>query len=105
MSSGDREQTGQSGSRRTLSSVNVAPSASYSRSRPTSGSPAPVTSLTTSVACSSPIVPGRTPSTPLAPQEGASSAGGGTGERPREHGPSGGGDTESRAPKPRNAAG
>ena len=39
----------------------------------------PVTSLTTSVACSRPIVPGSTPRTPLAPQEGASSAGGGTG--------------------------
>src|SRR5437763_426156 len=42
-----------------------------------SGSPSPMTSLTTSVACSSPIVTGSTPSTPLAPQEGASSAGGG----------------------------
>src|SRR5919199_1123104 len=51
-----------------------------------SGSPAPVTSLITSTAWSSPITPGRTPSTPAAPQEGASSAGGGVGWREREAG-------------------
>ena len=37
----------------------------------------------TAVACSRPIVPGSTPSTPLAPQEGASSAGGGSRNRQR----------------------
>src|SRR3954464_15230257 len=86
MSSGSREQIGQSGSRRTFSSVVVASSASYISSRPMSGSPAPVTSLMTSVACSRPIVPGSTPSTPLAPQEGASSAGGGPGGEAGGHG-------------------
>ncbi len=48
-----------------------------------SGSPAPMISLMTSVACSRPIVPGSTPSTPLAPQDGASSAGGGSRKRQR----------------------
>src|SRR5919206_3162108 len=95
MSDGSLEQIGHSGSRRTFSSVNVAPSASYRSSRPTSGSPAPVTSLITSTAWSSPITPGRTPSTPFAPQEGASSAGGGGGEREREHGPPYGAKIES----------
>src|SRR3954464_15570341 len=97
MSSGGREQTGHSGSRRTFSSVNVAPSASYSSSRPMSGSPTPTTSLMTSVACSRPIVPGRTPRTPLAPQDGASSAGGGTGDRQGEQGAAGGVDTRGGA--------
>jgi hypothetical protein len=83
MASGSREQIGQSGSRRTLSSVVVAASASYISRRPMSGSPAPMMSLTTSVACSRPIVPGSTPSTPLAPHDGASSAGGGWRKRQR----------------------
>ena len=43
-----------------------------------SGSPWPMMSLMTSVAWSRPTVPGRTPRTPLAPHEGASSAGGQT---------------------------
>src|SRR5256885_15078007 len=96
MESGSREQIGQFGSRRTLSSVNVAPNASYRSSLPISGSPDPVISLITSVAWSIPIVPGRTPSTPLAPHDGASSAGGGGGERQGEHGASCGAHTGSR---------
>src|SRR3989442_16021016 len=87
MDSGSREQIGHSGSRRTLSSVNVAPSASYSRSFPISGSPAPVTSLMASVACSMPIVPGSTPTTPFAPQDGASSAGGAARDTQPDPGP------------------
>ena len=59
--------------------MNVVPSASYSSSRPISGSPEPVTSFTTSIACSTPMIPGSAPSTPLAPHDGASSAGGGVG--------------------------
>ena len=44
-----------------------------------SGSPAPMTSLMTSTDWSRPITPGSTPSTPAAPHDGASSAGGGVG--------------------------
>src|ERR1700751_4212169 len=86
MSAGSREQIGHSGSRGTLTSVSVAPSASYSSRRPIAGSPMPTISLTTSVACSRPIVPGSTPSTPLAPHDGASSAGGGSRNRQRGQG-------------------
>ena len=78
-----REQMAQWGSRRILTSVAVAASASYISSRPISGLPTSRISLMTSVACSRPMVPGSTPSTPLAPHEGASSAGGGTGKRQR----------------------
>ena len=64
-------QIGQSGSRRTLSSVKRVPSESYSSSRPLSGSPMSAASLMTSLAWSRPITPAITPSTPLAPQLGS----------------------------------
>src|SRR4051794_41769865 len=99
MSSGSREQIGHSGSRRTFSSVVVAASASYISRRPMSGSPAPMMSLTTSVAWSRPIVPGSTPRTPFAPQDGASSAGGGGGERERGDGAAVGGEEVGWAPE------
>src|SRR5918998_6846338 len=99
---GSREQIGQSGSRRTFSSVNVVPSASYSSRRPAIVSPEPVISLITSTDWSRPITPGSTPSTPAAPHEGASSAGGGVGYRQREEGAPEGGETHSRPPEPRS---
>src|SRR2546423_15447326 len=103
MESGSLEQIGQSGSRRTFSSVNEAARASYRSSRPISGSPSPRISFTTSVAWSRPIVPGSTPSTPLAPQEGASSAGGGTRKQEPGEGPANRVETPHRAPDPQGA--
>ena len=44
-----------------------------------SGSPRPRRSLIVSIAWIDPMMPGRTPSTPASAQEGASSAGGGSG--------------------------
>src|SRR5919199_748021 len=67
--------TGQSGSRRIVTSLNSAASASKSSSRPTSGSPIPSASLSASFACSEPMIPGSTPSTPPSAHEGASSGG------------------------------
>ena len=60
-----------------------AASASKSSSRPTSGSPIPSASFSASVAWIEPITPGRTPSTPPSAQLGASSGGGGCGNRQR----------------------
>ena len=48
-----------------------------------SGSPMPSSSLSASVACSEPMMPGSTPSTPPSAQDGASSGGGGCGKRQR----------------------
>src|SRR5205823_13589918 len=72
-------QSGHFGSRRSLTSRNRIPSASYVRRRPTSGSPIPSRSFTTSVACTSPITPGSTPRTPASLQEGTRPGGGGVG--------------------------
>src|SRR5881398_1632380 len=69
-------QTGQFGSRRRLTSLNSVASASKRSSRPTSGSPIPRQSLSASLACSEPTMPGSTPSTPPSAQLGASSGGG-----------------------------
>src|SRR6476659_185014 len=85
---GSSPQTGQAGSRRRVTSVNEAASASYSSSRPTSASPIPSASLRASVAWIDPTTPGSTPRTPPSAQLGASSGGGGVGKRQREHGPS-----------------
>src|SRR5439155_20739138 len=79
-------QTGQSGSRRSATSVKVVVSASKRSSRPISGSPIPSASLIASLACREPITPGSTPSTPPSAQLGASSGGGGCGNRQREQG-------------------
>jgi hypothetical protein len=55
----------------------------YSISLPISGSPMPRISLSASVACRVPMVPGSTPSTPPSAQEGTSPGGGGSGNRQR----------------------
>src|SRR6266550_3401438 len=73
------EQTGQSGSRRSFSSVKVVSSASKSSSRPASVSPIPRRTLSASLAWSMPMIPGTTPRTPATEQPGASSGGGGVG--------------------------
>ena len=52
-------QTGQFGSRRSVTSLNSVASASKSSSRPTSGSPMPSASLSASFACSEPMMPGQ----------------------------------------------
>ncbi len=52
-------QTGQSGSRRSATSVNSVASASNSSSRPTSGSPTPSASFSASFAWSEPTMPGQ----------------------------------------------
>ena len=80
---GESPQTGQAGSRRSETSVKEAASASKSSSRPTSGSPIPSASLSASFAWIEPITPGSTPSTPPSAQLGASSGGGGCGNRQR----------------------
>src|SRR5438552_1825116 len=77
------EQTGQAGSRRKRSSVNDASSASKSNRRPASESPIRSRILIASLVCSRPMIPGTTPSTPATEQPGASSGGGGAGERQR----------------------
>ena len=72
--------TGHCGSRRRLSSRNFTLSASKWRRRPTSGSPMPKISFNVSIACSIPIIPGKTPSTPACAQFGTESGGGGSGK-------------------------
>ena len=57
------------------------PSTSTRRSRPTSGVPAPVSHLSTSVAWMSPTRPGTTPSTPPSAQDGTRSGGGAARDR------------------------
>ena len=79
----DSPQTGQFGSRRSLTSLNSVASASKRSSRPTSDSPIPRQSLSVSLACSEPMIPGRTPRTPPSEHDGASSGGGGSGNRQR----------------------
>src|SRR5260370_31558576 len=80
---------GQFGFLRSLSPRNFIPSASNSNKRPTRLSPRPRMSLIVSIAWMDPTIPGSTPSTPPSAQEGTSPGGGGSGERQREHGPSG----------------
>src|ERR1043166_735364 len=69
-------QTGQFGSRRSFIVWNSSASASYSSSRPTSGSPTPSASFNASVAWIEPITPGSTPSPPPSAQLGPRSGGG-----------------------------
>ena len=76
-------QTGQSARRSIFTSLNSVASASKRSSRPISGSPIPSASLSASLACSEPTMPGSTPSTPPSAQLGASSGGGGSGNRQR----------------------
>ena len=73
-------QSGSGGSR--ISRKRIASASKCSR-RPASGSPMPSSSLIASVACSRPITPGSTPSTPASLQLGAASGGGGSGNRQR----------------------
>ena len=75
--------TGQSGSGDSRVSRKRRASASKCSRRPVSGAPRPRTSLIASVACSRPITPGNTPSTPASAQLGAASGGGGSGNRQR----------------------
>ena len=77
------EQIGQLGSFLSFSSRNRIRSASNSTSRPISESPAPRISLITSFACSAPMIPGSTPSTPPSAQDGTSPGGGGSGNKQR----------------------
>src|SRR5438067_999101 len=64
-------QTGQSGSRRSVTSLNSVESASKRSRRPESDSPMPSASFSVSFAWSEPMIPGSTPSTPPSAQLGA----------------------------------
>src|SRR5439155_27234496 len=74
---------GHAGSFRTRTVRNVMPNASTSSSRPMSGSPAPSSSLITSVAWIVPTRPGSTPNTPPSAQLGTRPSGGGERKRQR----------------------
>src|SRR4029079_375865 len=80
-------QAGQLGSRRTLKLRNVSSSASYASNRPRTGSRMSSSNLMASSAWIEPMMPGSTPSTPASAHDGASSGGGGSGSRHREHRP------------------
>jgi hypothetical protein len=75
-------QVAQAGSRRSVSSRSLVRERVVEQSRPaTVGRPS--TSLIASVACSTPITPGSTPSTPASAQLGDAPGGGGAGYRQR----------------------
>ena len=80
---GSSPQTGQPGSRRTVSVSQDIANASWTSSRPTRGSPTPRSSLIVSVTCTDPMAAQRTPRTPPSAHEGTAPGGGGSGKTQR----------------------